>query len=72
MAYTPYIKTIWKDDPSEETPIEAEKLNNIEGGIEALENNSIFYEVVGEINEETGAITLYDTTTTETETAETN
>ena len=29
MAYT---KTVWEDLPSEDTPIDADKLNNIEDG----------------------------------------
>lgn len=62
MVYTPFQKKVWKDDPSEETPIEAEELNRIEDGIVNLENNSIFYEVVGEIDEETGEVTYYNET----------
>ena len=61
MAYTPYNPRTWEDEPSEETPYEAAAMNNIENGIVELENNSIFYEEIGEINETTGEITLYDT-----------
>ncbi len=64
MAYTPFVKKIWKDEPSEETPIEASELNRIEDGIDKLQNNTIFYEVIGEINEATGEVTYYDTTQT--------
>lgn len=59
MAYTPYVPREWKDEPDEETPIDADGLNNIEDGIVELENNSIFYEEIGEIDETTGEITLY-------------
>lgn len=45
-------------------PVNATNLNHVEGGIVELENNSIFYEVVGEINEETGEVKYYDTTQT--------
>lgn len=64
MAYTPFVKKIWKDEPIEETPIEASELNRIEDGITNLEASSIFYEVIGEINEATGEVTYYDTTQT--------
>lgn len=64
MAYTPFVKKIWKDEPSEETPIGASELNRIEDGIDKLQNNTIFYEVIGEINEATGEVTYYDTTQT--------
>lgn len=64
MAYTPFVKKIWKDEPSEETPIEASELNRIEDGIDKLQNNTIFYEVIGEINEATGEVTYYNTTQT--------
>lgn len=64
MAYTPFVKKVWEDEPSEETPIEAKELNRIEDGISNLEASSIFYEVIGEINEETGEVTYYDTTQT--------
>ena len=59
MAYTPYVKTNFADLPSEDTPIDADTMNKIEDGILELENNSIFYEEIGEINEETGEITYY-------------
>lgn len=62
MAYTPFVKKVWEDEPSEETPIEAKELNRIEDGIANLEASSIFYEVIGEIDETTGEITYYDTT----------
>lgn len=64
MAYTLFVKKIWKDEPSEETPIEASELNRIEAGIANLQDNAIFYEVIGEIDESTGEITYYDTTQT--------
>lgn len=64
MAYTPFVKKVWEDEPSEETPIEAKELNRIEDGITNLETSSIFYEVIGEIDESTGEITYYDTTQT--------
>ena len=64
MAYTPFVKKIWEDEPSEETPIEASELNRIEDGIANLEASSIFYEVIGEIDETTGEVTYYDTTQT--------
>lgn len=70
MAYTPFVKKVWKDEPSEETPIEAKELNRIEDGISNLEDNAIFYEVVGEINEETGEVTYYNTTQTVSEDTE--
>lgn len=41
-------------------PINDTNMNHVESGIVELENNSIFYEVVGEIDETTGEITLYD------------
>lgn len=62
MVYTPFVKKVWEDEPSEETPIEASELNRIEDGIVNLENNSVFYEVVGEIDEETGEVTYYNET----------
>lgn len=43
-------------------PVNATNLNHVESGIVELENNSIFYEVVGEIDEETGEITYYNET----------
>ena len=70
MAYTPFVKKTWEDEPSEETPIEASELNRIEEGIANLEVSSIFYEVIGEIDEETGEVTYYDTTETVSEDTE--
>ena len=70
MAYTPFVKKVWEDEPSEETPIEAKELNRIEDGILNLEDNAIFYEAVGEINEETGEVTYYNTTQTVSEDTE--
>lgn len=61
MTYTPYEPTDWKNLPDESTPIIEESLDKIEQGINNLQNNAIFYEVVGEIDELTGNITLYDT-----------
>lgn len=37
MSYQKYEATEWKDEPNEETYIDAEKLNNIENGIKNLE-----------------------------------
>lgn len=70
MAYTPFVKKVWEDEPSEETPIEAEELNRIEKGISNLQDNAIFYEAIGEINEETGEVTYYNTTQTVSEDTE--
>ena len=64
MAYTPFVKKIWEDEPSEETPIEASELNRIEEGIANLEISSVFYEAIGEINDSTGEVTYYETTQT--------
>lgn len=38
MSYQKYEATEWKDEPNEETTIDAEKLNNIENGIKNLES----------------------------------
>ena len=70
MAYTPFVKKVWEDEPSEETPIEASELNRIENGISNLQDNAIFYEVVGEIDEATGEVTYYNTTQTVSEDTE--
>lgn len=59
MAYTPYVPREWKDEPDEETPVDAEGLNNIENGISGLEAAAVLYEEIGEIDESTGEITLY-------------
>lgn len=59
MAYTPYEKTNFKDEPDDTTPWDADTGNKIEDGIVELENNAIFYEEIGEIDETTGEITLY-------------
>ena len=64
MAYTQYEPTDWKNLPDESTPIIEELLDKIEQGINNLQNNAIFYEVVGEIDETTGEITLYENTST--------
>lgn len=64
MAYTPFVKKTWEDEPSEETPIEAKELNRLENGISNLEASSVLYEVIGEIDETTGEVTYYDTTQT--------
>ena len=45
-------------------PVNAKNLNHVEAGIANLEASSIFYEVIGEINEATGEVTYYDTTQT--------
>ena len=44
---------------SGKAPINDTNLNHMEDGIVELENNSIFYEEIGEIDETTGEITLY-------------
>lgn len=36
-----YIKTVWQDAPSEETPLNAENLNKIENQVESLTNHII-------------------------------
>lgn len=36
-----YIKTVWENAPSEETPVNAENLNNIENQVESLTNHVI-------------------------------
>lgn len=51
-------------------PVNATNLNHVEAGITNLEASSVFYEVVGEIDEETGEITYYDTTQTVSEDTE--
>lgn len=38
MSYQKYEPTEWKDEPNEETPINPQRLNNIENGIKNLEN----------------------------------
>lgn len=43
-------------------PVNATNLNHVESGITELEDNAIFYEEIGEIDETTGEITLYETT----------
>lgn len=45
-------------------PVNAKNLNHVEAGIANLEASSIFYQVIGEIDESTGEITYYDTTQT--------
>lgn len=56
MAYTPFVKKTWEDEPSEETPIEASELNRLENGVSNLEASSVLYEVIGEVDETTGEI----------------
>lgn len=51
-------------------PVNAENLNHVEDGIANLEASSIFYEVIGEIDETTGEITYYETTQTVSEDTE--
>ena len=60
-----YQKKIWKDLPNEETPITADELNRIEQGVSDndqaitnLQDKMVYYEVIGEINDETGEVTL--------------
>ena len=55
MAHTAYVPTNWVDDV---TPIDDDHLNNLEHGIVNLENDTIFYEELGTIDEQTGEITL--------------
>ena len=33
-----YVRTFWENDPSENTDIDADNLNNIESGIDELDN----------------------------------
>ena len=51
-------------------PVNATNLNHVEDGIVELENNSIFYEVIGEIDEATGEVTYYKATQTVSEDTE--
>lgn len=48
-------------------PVNATNLNHVEDGIVNLESGAIFYEEIGEIDESTGEITLYDDTSTTSE-----
>ena len=70
MAYTPYEPTDWKNLPDEETPITKDSLNKIEQAINNMQNNAIFYEAIGEIDETTGAVTYYEATQTVSEDTE--
>lgn len=58
MAYTPYVPTDWEELPTQTTPIDETALDKIEQGIVELEDNTIFYEELGTINESTGVVTL--------------
>lgn len=59
MAYTPYVPVGWKNKgESGAKPINKTNLNHMDEGITELEDNTIFYEELGTINESTGVVTL--------------
>lgn len=68
MPYTPYDPVGWKNknEPGAK-PINKDNFKHMEDGIVNLENNTIFYQELGTIDETTGEITLYETEATNNE-----